>query len=58
MIAPKFIWLATIFATITAVTFARDTQKIADAVTIFLGKDDGDPITGWDSENPKHPNIN
>ncbi len=58
MLAQKFIWMTTIFATITPVTFAGTTHIKADAVTSFLGNDDGDPIIGWDSEDSKPPNTN
>ncbi len=58
MRAPKFIWLAPILATITAVPFAGTTHINADAVTSFLGNDEGDVIIGWDSKDPKPPNTN
>ncbi len=52
MLYPKFIRMATVLSTLTAVTFAKTPHINADDVTSFLGNDDGDPNVGWDSEDP------
>jgi hypothetical protein len=57
MTVTKITWVATLLATLTAMTFARPVRINADgSFKRFLGSIDGYPNAKLDSDDPKPPN--